>query len=203
MRGLQIVRRGVGDGTAQAVFAQPLINHAARLPTVYPQMAQRQESLQVQRGVGGEQRVACAHCQLQGFTHPVPPGEAWGNVFEAAEHQIQLAFIQRFARQGRAEVMDFDANAGRQPTKLLDQARHADQLHIVGDRYVETLFAARRVENFASAQALLDLLQRGANRTGQRLRPGRGLHGATHAHQQRIVEQHAQTIQCIAHRRLA
>ncbi len=203
MRRLQIVRRGVSNGAAQALFAQPLVDHAARLAAMYPEVTQREETRQVQRRVVGKQWMPGTHGQLQRFAHPMAAGETRGNFFEAAEHQVQLAFVQRLAGQGRAQVMDFDTNTRRQPTKLLDQARHANQLDVVGHGNVEPLFAARRLENFAGAQALFDLLQRRPDRPGQRLRPGRWLHGATDAHQQRIVEQHAQPIQRIAHRRLA
>ncbi len=36
MRGLQVVGRGVENLPAQTLFAQPLVDHAARLATVYP-----------------------------------------------------------------------------------------------------------------------------------------------------------------------
>ena len=203
MRRLQIVRRGVGDGAVQALFAQPLIDHAPRLAAMYPEVTQREETRQVQRRVVGKERMPGAYGQLQCFAHPMAARETRGNFFEASEHQVQLTLIQRLAGQGRAQVMDFDADARRQTAKLLDQARHANQLDVVGHGNVEPLLAARRLENFAGAQALFDLLQRRPDRPGQRLRPGRWLHGATDAHQQRIVEQYAQAIERITHRRLA
>lgn len=49
----------------------------------------------------------------------------------------------------------------------------------------------------------LNLRQGGTDRALQRQRPGRRLHAAAHAHQQRVAEQLAQAVERVAHRRLA
>ncbi|MCY1547765.1 hypothetical protein D9M68_838380 [compost metagenome] len=99
-------------------------------------------------------------------------------------------------------MADIDANARRLPAELFDQARHADQLDIIGHRDAETLAAARRVEGFTCREALFDLLQRRADRCLQGQSTWRWLHAATNANQQRVVEQFAQAIERVAHRRL-
>ncbi|MNP32153.1 hypothetical protein D3C76_1253190 [compost metagenome] len=100
-------------------------------------------------------------------------------------------------------MADGDLHPRRLLGQLLQQAWHADQLHVVGNREGEALAAARRVEAFADYQALFDLLECGAYRCFQGQGPRRRLHGAADAHQQRVAEQFAQAVQRIAHRRLA
>ncbi len=130
-------------------------------------------------------------------------GKARGDVLEAAQHQVQLCLVQRFGWQAGAQVANVDTHAGRLLAELFKQTRHADQLDIVGDGDAEVLAAAGRVKHIAGTQALFQLLQGCADRRFQRLGARRGLHAAAHAYQQRVVEQFAQAIQCVAHRRLA
>src|SRR3990167_1021216 len=52
MRGLQVVRGGVENLAAEALFAKPLVDHAAGLATVHPQVAQPEKRLQIQLARG-------------------------------------------------------------------------------------------------------------------------------------------------------
>ena len=201
MRGLQVIGRCIANLPAQALFAQPLVDHAARLTAVYPQVAQLQKGRQVHRLVA--QRMVAAQRQLQGFAHPVLAGKARGDVLETPQHQVQLALVQRFGRQAGAQVADVDAHAGCLLAELFKQPWHADQLDIVGDGDAEVLTAAGRVEHVAGTETLFQLLQGRADRRFQRLGARRGLHAAAHPHQQRVIEQFAQAIQCVADCRLA
>lgn len=129
--------------------------------------------------------------------------EARRDTLEAAEHEVQLALVQGFGRQARGQVLDGDGDSRGAFAQAAHQARHADQLDVVGHRHGEALPAAPRIEAFAIAQALFDLPQRRADRCFQCQRPRCWLHGPTGADQQRIVEQFAQAVQRVAHRRLA
>lgn len=100
-------------------------------------------------------------------------------------------------------MLDGDGDSRRPLTQAAHQGGHADQFDVVGHRYGEALPAAPGIEALAVAQALFDLPQRRADRRFQRQRPGRRLHRTTGADQQRVVEQLAQAVQCIAHCRLA
>src|SRR3990167_813049 len=200
MRGLQVVGRGVENLPAQALLAQPLVDHAAGLAAMHPQVAQLQKGRQV-HGLAGLWVIA-AQRQLQGFAHPVLAGKARGYFLEAPQHQVQLTLVQRLRRQAGAQVANIDAHAGGLLAELLEQARHAEKPYIIRDGDAEVLTAAGWVEYFTGAEALLDLLQGGAYRRFQRLGAGRRLHAAAHPHQQRVVEQFAQATQGVAHRRL-
>ena len=57
MRGLQVVGRGVDDLAGEAVLAQPLLDHAAGLPAMHPQVAQAQEARQRPRGANERVRL--------------------------------------------------------------------------------------------------------------------------------------------------
>ena len=48
VRGLQVVGCGVDDVPAEAVGAEPLVDHALGLATMYPEVAQLQEALQIE-----------------------------------------------------------------------------------------------------------------------------------------------------------
>src|SRR5690606_33035476 len=122
---------------------------------------------------------------------------------EAAQHQVQFALVQRLHRQARAEVANVDPDARRLVAEAVEQARHAHQLDVIGDGDAKALAAFARFEGLACAQALLQLSQRTADRCLQRQCPRRRLHASANAYQQRVVEQLAQAIQCIAYRRLA
>ena len=202
MRGLQVVRRGVEDLPRQPLFAQPLIDHAAGLPAVYPEVTQAQEGLQIQIALA-QQRVLAVHRQLERLAHPVTAGETRRHLVETAQHQVQLALVQRLHRQAGAEVANIDADARCLVAEAVEQARHAHQLDVVGDGDAKALAAFARLEGLAGAQALLQLTQRAADRRLQCQCPRRWLHAPADAHQQRVVEQHAQATQRIAYRRLA
>ena len=100
-------------------------------------------------------------------------------------------------------MLDAQAHTRRRATQAVEQARHAQRFHIVGQRQGKALAAARRVEGVATGQALADALQGVANRRFQLQRPWRRLHRPADTHQQRVIEQLAQAVQCVAHRRLA
>lgn len=183
------------------MLAQPLLDHAASLPAVYPEVAQAQEGLQVEPRP--QLRVVAPRHQLQGLAHPAHPGEARRQRLETAQGEVDLAFFQGLGRQAWRQVLHVDAHARSLLGQARQQTRHQQHLGVVGEGDAETLAAACRLEATTLAQALLDLPQRRADRRLQLQGPRRRLHGAADAHQQRVVEQVTQAIQRVAYRRLA
>ncbi|MND98634.1 hypothetical protein D3C80_909950 [compost metagenome] len=201
VRRLQVVGRGVDDLPRQPLLPEPLIDHAARLPAMHPEVTQAQKRVEVQ--CAAHQRMLLAQGNLQGLAAPVMTGKTRRNLIEAPQHQVQLAPVQGIHRQARRQRGDVQAQVRRAVLQAAQQAWHAQLLDEVGHGDAKGLPAQARVEAFADVEGLLDLLQRRADRAFQGQGLGRRLHAPADAHQQRVVEQFAQARQGVAHRRLA
>ncbi len=196
VRRLQVIGRGVDDFSRQALLAQPLVDHAARLTAADPQMTQAQKVIQ-REGVECQWMVF-AHGQAQGFAVPRAAGEPRRHLFEAPQHHVQFTLVQQLGRQAGGEVGDVDPQVRRQFAQARQQGRHAQLFDKVGEGDAHLLLAHAWVEGFAGIECLFDLLQGRANRPFKRQRPGGGLHVAANAHQQRVVEQGAQAGEGVA-----
>ncbi len=201
MRRLQIVGGGVDDLPRQPLFAQPLVDHAARLAAVYPEVTQAQEGFEIQ--CVRDYRVVPSQRDLQGFAAPEMTGEACGNFVESAQHQIELATVQGVDRQAGRQGGDVQAQVGRAVLQVPQQPWHAQLLDEIGHGNTKGLAAVARVEAFVDVEGLFDLLQGRANRALQRQGLGRRLHASADAHQQWVIEQLAQARQGVTHGRLA
>ncbi len=196
VRRLQVVGRGVDDFSRQALLAQPLVDHAARLAATHPEMAQAQEVIQRECVVC--QRMLLAHRQSQGFAVPDPTGETCRHFFEAPQHHVQFTPVQQLGGKAGGEVGDVDPQVRRQFTQARKQRRHAQLFDKVGEGDAHLLLAHAWVEGFTGIEGLFDLMQGCTNRPFKRQRPGGGLHVAANAHQQRVVEQCAQAGEGVA-----
>ena len=126
-----------------------------------------------------------------------------GQFGQITDGEIDRAVVEQVVDRLRIGRYDDERGARRQMRDLFDQVGQAGQFTQFAGRDDETAPVVQGIEGFFLQQAAIDQIENFRHGSGERQRARRGFEAALGAHEQRIVEQDAQAIQRLAHRRLA
>src|ERR1700730_7993279 len=119
------------------------------------------------------------------------------------QHDIEILVFELPIRKWSFGSFDVNVDAWRVSCDALDERGNHEELHIVSRRDGKAPQALRRVEFFAGADQALDVAKDGPDRIDQGQRPIRWFHAGGSLDQQRIIQLLTQSLQDVAHRRLA
>lgn len=140
------------------------------------------------------------HVVIRQPVEALDAGSGLGHVFHITQREIQPARGQVLGVVRVLRVDDLEAQARRQILHLRDQGRQHGEGGVVGGREGEAAVAGGRVEAARLRQPVGKQRQRGADRPGQPLGMGGGLHGVADAHEQLVVQRGTQARQRVAQR---